>query len=102
MPTFQNTVSSIFVGRYLHIPAYESGTDRVFRNVGIYNSDAEELPGRKHTTFGTLRKFEIKKSILSCTHRYISGPPFNRDLFMYINLYIFVRTGVTDFQKKKI
>ena len=25
-------------------PAYEHGTDRVFRNVGIYNSDAGELP----------------------------------------------------------
>ena len=31
-------------------PAYEDGTDRVFRNVGIYNSDAEELPKRKHNT----------------------------------------------------
>ena len=29
-------------------PAYEDGTDRVFRNVGIYNSDAGELPERKH------------------------------------------------------
>ena len=29
-------------------PAYEDGTDRVFRNVGIYNSDAGELPKRKH------------------------------------------------------
>ena len=28
--------------------AYEDGTDRVFRNVGIYNSDAGELPKRKH------------------------------------------------------
>ena len=25
---------------HLHRPAYEDGTDRVFRNVGIYNSDA--------------------------------------------------------------
>jgi hypothetical protein len=25
-----------------HLPAYEDGTDRVFRNVGIYNSDTEE------------------------------------------------------------
>ena len=30
--------------------AYEDGRDRVFRNVGIYNSDAAELPRRKHTT----------------------------------------------------
>ena len=32
-------------------PAYEDGTDRVFRNVGIYNSDAGELPKRKHNMF---------------------------------------------------
>lgn len=38
---------------------------------------------------------------MSYIHRYISGPPFNRDLFMYINLYIFVRTGFTDFPPKK-
>ena len=34
--------------------------NRVFRNVGISNSDAGELPRRKHTTFTTRRKFEIK------------------------------------------
>jgi hypothetical protein len=34
-----------------YLPAYEDGTDRPFRNVGIQNSDAEELPRRKHTTF---------------------------------------------------
>jgi len=27
---------------YAHLPAYEDGTDRVFRNVGIQNSDPEE------------------------------------------------------------
>jgi len=32
-------------------PAYEDGTDRVFRNVGIYNSDAGVLPKRKHNIF---------------------------------------------------
>jgi hypothetical protein len=36
--------------------------DRVFRNVGVYNSDVEKLPRRKHTTFRKWRKFEIKKS----------------------------------------
>ena len=41
------------------LPTYEDGTDRVFRNVGIYNSDAGELPKRKHTIFRTRRKFEI-------------------------------------------
>jgi len=33
----------------LHLPAYEDGKDRVYRNVGIKNSDAGELPRRKHT-----------------------------------------------------
>jgi hypothetical protein len=32
-----------------HLPAYEDGTDSVFRNVGIENSDAGELPRRKRT-----------------------------------------------------
>jgi hypothetical protein len=45
---------------YTHLPAYGDGTDRVFRNVGIQTSDAGELPRRKHTTFRTRRKFEIK------------------------------------------
>jgi len=41
-------------------PAFEDGTDRVFRNVGIYKSDAGESPKRKQTTFWTRRKLEIK------------------------------------------
>jgi len=48
MPTFRNTLF------HLHRQA------GVFRNVGIYNSDAGELPRRKHATFRTRRKFEIK------------------------------------------
>jgi len=32
----------------------------VFRNVGVYNSDAKELPRMKRNTFRTRRKFEIK------------------------------------------
>jgi hypothetical protein len=32
-----------------YLPAYEDGKDRVFRNVGIHNSDAGELPRRKKT-----------------------------------------------------
>jgi len=35
---------------YTHLHAYEDGTDRVFRNIGIYISDAGESPKRKHTT----------------------------------------------------
>jgi len=42
-----------------YLPACEDGTDRLFRNVGVWNSDAGELPRRKHTTFRTGRKFEI-------------------------------------------
>jgi len=34
----------------LHPPAYEDGTDRGFRNIGYYNSDAGELPKRQHIT----------------------------------------------------
>ena len=32
-------------------PAFEDGTDRVFRNIGIYKSDAGESPKRKQTTW---------------------------------------------------
>jgi hypothetical protein len=42
------------------LPAHEDVTDRVFRNVGIQNSDAGELARRKQTTFTTRRMFEIK------------------------------------------
>ena len=45
------------------MPAYEDGTDRVFRNVSLHNSDAGELPKRKHNIFRTRRKFEIKNNI---------------------------------------
>jgi hypothetical protein len=40
----------LFHLHYLHLPACEDGTYRVFRNVGIYKSDAGELPRKKHTT----------------------------------------------------
>ena len=49
-------------------PAYEDGTDRVFRNVGIYISDAGELPKRKHNIFRTRRKFEIKTTLYDVSH----------------------------------
>ena len=47
MPTFRNTLSVPFS----KAPAFEDGTYRVFRNVGIYKSDAGESPKRKQTTF---------------------------------------------------
>ena len=62
IPTFRNTLFHLHrrIGmKYtLYLPAYQEGT--VFRNVGIYNSDAGELPKRKRTAFRTRRKFEIK------------------------------------------
>jgi hypothetical protein len=36
----------------------------VLKNVGIKNSDAGELPRRKHKTFTTRRNFEIKNSFI--------------------------------------
>jgi hypothetical protein len=46
-----NTSTILKPGYYSsYLPAYEDGTERVFRNVGIQNSDAGELPRRKHTT----------------------------------------------------
>jgi hypothetical protein len=47
--------------RRVGLSTYEDGTDRVFRKVGIWNSDDGELPRRKHTTFRKRGKFEIKK-----------------------------------------
>ena len=41
-------------------PAYEDGTDSEFRNVGIYNSDAGELPKKEQITFRTRRKLKNK------------------------------------------
>ena len=53
LPTFRNPLS---------VPSSrdEDGTDRGFRNVGIQQSDAGEIPKRIHTIFKTRRKFEIK------------------------------------------
>ena len=43
----EHSICSIFIG----YPAYEDGTDRVFRNVGIQQSDAGKIPKRIHTTY---------------------------------------------------
>jgi hypothetical protein len=58
-PTFSciNTLTILKPSYYSsYLPASEDGTDRVSRNVGIQNSDAGELPRRKHTTSKLLRK----------------------------------------------
>jgi hypothetical protein len=48
--------------KYEVYPAYEDGTDGVFRNVDIQQLDAGEISKRIHTRFKTRRKFEIKNS----------------------------------------
>jgi hypothetical protein len=45
----------------LYLPAYEDGTDSVPKRRHL-NSDAGELPRKKHTTYRTWQKFEIKNT----------------------------------------
>ena len=45
--------------KYTSYPAYEDGTDRVFRNVGIQQSDAGEIPKTIHTSL--LEMFKRKR-----------------------------------------
>jgi len=49
------------------LPANEDGTDRVFRNIGIENSDAGELPRRKHTA-GLILTSTNGRMELTCLH----------------------------------
>jgi len=65
MPTFRNTL--FHLPRRCKYTAYEDGTDRVFRNVGIQNSDVGESPKSKNITFRAQRKFEIK-NLQSCLY----------------------------------
>ena len=50
--------------------AYEDGTDRVFRNVGIEISDAGESSKRKNTAFRIWQKFEIKSRLALFHHHH--------------------------------
>jgi hypothetical protein len=60
----------------------EDGTDRVFRDVGILNSDAGELPKRKHTTYRTRRKFAIKNSKINRDFRILKNKvPSNTSVY---------------------
>ena len=49
--------------KYIHTPAYEGGTDREFRNVGSYNSDAGELPKKEQITKNSL----VVKNLIRCS-----------------------------------
>jgi hypothetical protein len=44
-------------------PAFEDGTDRWFRNVGIQKLDTGDTPKRLLTIFKTQLKFAIKKNV---------------------------------------
>jgi hypothetical protein len=55
---------------YTHLPACEDGTE--CSETSAYKIDAGELPRRKHATFKTRRKFEIKKTKVVLT----SPPPY--------------------------
>jgi hypothetical protein len=59
---------------------YKDGSDRVFRNVGIENSNVRESPKRKNATFRTRRKFEIKCFSGNC--KQCQGYLFLRFLFV--------------------
>jgi len=77
MPTFRNTLfylhRRIGVEFYTYPPMKMEQT--VFRNVGIYNLEAGELPRRKHTTLRTRRMFEIKVWNLFTSCGAASPPP---------------------------
>ena len=73
----EHSFSSIF-------KAFEDGTDRVFRNVGIQQSDAGEIPKRIHTfRFKTWRKFEIKNQYNSSRIYQISSLSTDRTIWRH-------------------
>jgi len=45
---------------------YEDGTDRVFRNVSIQNSNARELPKRKNTTGNNSMNMSKMRRVATC------------------------------------
>ena len=57
-PAYEDGTDRVFRNFCTYISdAYWNGTNIVFRNVGIYNSDAGEPPKRKHTVFRTRRNY---------------------------------------------
>jgi len=59
-------------------PAYEDGTDRVFRNVGLYNSDAGELPKRKHNRYVTCIFTQLTGAKIHCIDRRMHSLNYNK------------------------
>jgi hypothetical protein len=72
MSMFRNhlSVPSSKAGYDTSYLAFEDGTDRGFRNVGIQKSDAGNTPKILLTIFKTWRKFEINNPI--AVNKYIS------------------------------
>jgi hypothetical protein len=63
----EQSVPSLLVGKARRpYTTNEDGTDRLFRNVGIQNSDGGKSPKRKNMTFRIGRKFEIKNRQYDC------------------------------------
>ena len=78
-------------------PVYEDGTDRAFRNVGIQQSDAGEIPKRMHTSrFKTRRKFEIKKTFLSFQKWAKTSADYIRARIRFENIRYFNSLHVSD------
>jgi hypothetical protein len=69
-----------------YLPAYEDGTNRMFRNVGIQNSDAGDLPGRKHTViFNFYRYVNVAQNFLNIGHS--SNNTGNTILHSHLRVY---------------
>jgi len=61
-----NTPTFLKISHSSYSHTYKDGPYRMFRKVGIYNSDAWILPRRKHTAFRTRRMFEITNYMKLC------------------------------------
>jgi len=82
-----------------YLLAHEDGTDRVFQKVGIQNSDAGELPRRKHTIFRTQRKFEIKNIVSMLAYVYYVTNYLSFQIARYNTLLAEIHTSLLDLQR---
>jgi len=82
-----------------YLPAHEDRRDSVFRKVGIQNSDAGELPRRKHTTFRTQQKFEIKNIISMLAYVYYLTNYLSFQIALYNTLLAEIHTSLLDLQR---